>query len=69
MWKRRILDPQATKTVAGALQSVLVDLTDLGLIGKQAHWNLRTPDLSHLLLGACERCKACWEGDLRWGWC
>jgi starvation-inducible DNA-binding protein len=40
MWKRRILDPQATKTVTGALQRVLVDLIDLGLIGKQAHWNV-----------------------------
>jgi starvation-inducible DNA-binding protein len=40
MWKRQILDAKATKTVTAALQGVLVDLVNLSLIGKQAHWNV-----------------------------
>ncbi len=41
MWKRRILDEDQTKTVAQALQGILVELSNAALIGKQAHWNLR----------------------------
>jgi starvation-inducible DNA-binding protein len=33
-----------------ALQSVLVDLTDLGLAGKQLHWNVVGPDFRSLHL-------------------
>lgn len=34
------LDAQATKVVGDALQGALVDLIDLSLAAKQAHWNL-----------------------------
>lgn len=34
------LDAQATKVVGDALQGALVDLIDLTLAAKQAHWNL-----------------------------
>jgi starvation-inducible DNA-binding protein len=39
-------------TAAKVLQGLVVDLTDLGLQGKQAHWNLRGPLFRelHLLL-------------------
>lgn len=40
-FKRDILPADATKKVAGALQKVLVDLVDLSLQLKQAHWNVR----------------------------
>ncbi len=40
MWKRQVLKPDDAKIVGDALQSVLVDLIDLSLLGKQAHWNL-----------------------------
>lgn len=46
------LDVDRRLAAAKILQSLLIDLTDLGLQGKQAHWNLRGPmfrDL-HLLL-------------------
>lgn len=33
--------PATTDTVAKALQQALVDLTDLHLQGKQAHWNIK----------------------------
>jgi starvation-inducible DNA-binding protein len=59
------LDVDRRLAAAKILQSLLIDLTDLGLQGKQAHWNLRGPmfrDL-HLLLDelvevARERCLA-----------
>ncbi|WP_431923520.1 Dps family protein [Amycolatopsis tucumanensis] len=38
-----ILDEVATKTVATALQRTLTDLIDLGLLAKQAHWNVTGP--------------------------
>ncbi|GHE81251.1 DNA starvation/stationary phase protection protein [Amycolatopsis deserti] len=38
-----ILDEVATKTVATALQRALTDLIDLGLLAKQAHWNVTGP--------------------------
>ncbi|MBB2912766.1 starvation-inducible DNA-binding protein [Streptosporangium becharense] len=34
------LNPEAQKVVAAALQGALVDLLDLSLLGKQAHWNV-----------------------------
>jgi starvation-inducible DNA-binding protein len=34
------LDDQARTTTANALQATLVDLIDLSLVAKQAHWNL-----------------------------
>ena len=43
MWKRQILSPEDAKVVGDALQSVLVNLIDLSLLGKQAHWNLYGP--------------------------
>lgn len=44
MWKRSILNEEQTKTVATALQAVSVDLIDMALLAKQAHWNLRGPN-------------------------
>ena len=41
---RSILSDADTKAVATALQSVLVTLIDLSLVGKQAHWMLRGPE-------------------------
>jgi starvation-inducible DNA-binding protein len=38
--RRHFLDKPAREKTAGLLQSCLVDLIDLGLQGKQAHWNL-----------------------------
>ncbi|MHA6797584.1 Dps family protein (plasmid) [Pseudonocardia bannensis] len=35
-----ILDDQARNTIGAALQATLVDLIDLSLEAKQAHWNL-----------------------------
>ncbi|WP_214369151.1 Dps family protein [Pseudonocardia sp. H11422] len=35
-----VLDDQARDTTGGALQATLVDLLDLSLEAKQAHWNL-----------------------------
>jgi starvation-inducible DNA-binding protein len=37
------LPPEARKIVAEALQGTLVDLLDLSLVAKQAHWNLVGP--------------------------
>lgn len=37
------LPADATKVVGEALQSTLVDLIDLSLLGKQAHWNVVGP--------------------------
>lgn len=37
------LAPEARKIVAEALQGTLVDLLDLSLVAKQAHWNLVGP--------------------------
>src|SRR4051794_6370472 len=34
------LDDQARDIAAAALQATLVDLVDLSLVAKQAHWNL-----------------------------
>ena len=34
---------QAHPVVAAALQQAHVDLTDLSLQGKQAHWNIEVP--------------------------
>ena len=34
------LDDQARDVTGAALQATLVDLVDLALVGKQAHWNL-----------------------------
>ena len=39
-WKRNILPEADARTVCDALQKTLVSLIDLGLQGKQAHWNL-----------------------------
>src|SRR5699024_7085245 len=35
--------PTSTTEVTDALQAALVDLVDISLIGKQAHWNLYGP--------------------------
>ncbi len=40
-FKRQILTGDSSKQVTGALQKVLVDLVDLSLQLKQAHWNVR----------------------------
>jgi starvation-inducible DNA-binding protein len=40
-FKREILTGDSKKQVAGALQKVLVDLVDLSLQLKQAHWNVQ----------------------------
>src|SRR3954453_23190558 len=40
---RSTLPDAARETVAEALQSTLVDLLGLSLIGKQAHWNIVGP--------------------------
>jgi starvation-inducible DNA-binding protein len=37
------LEPNASKIVVGALQDTLVDLLDLSLLAKQAHWNVVGP--------------------------
>ncbi|QDT15706.1 Dps family protein [Alienimonas californiensis] len=47
-WKRNILPEEDAKVVCSALQDVLVALIDLGLQGKQAHWNLYGPDFQSL---------------------
>ncbi|MBL1217139.1 MAG: DNA starvation/stationary phase protection protein [Planctomycetes bacterium] len=39
---------QGADTVAGRLQAALVELVDLSLIGKQAHWNLTGPNFASL---------------------
>ena len=39
MWPRPILPPETAKKVCDELQGLLFDLVDLGLVGKQAHWN------------------------------
>lgn len=41
---------QATEQVAQHLQQLLVDLTDLALQGKQAHWNVVGPNFRDLHL-------------------
>jgi starvation-inducible DNA-binding protein len=38
-----VLDPQARDVTAAALQKTLVDLIDLGLVAKQAHWTVTGP--------------------------
>jgi starvation-inducible DNA-binding protein len=38
-----VLEPQARDVTAAALQQTLVDLIDLGLVGKQAHWTVTGP--------------------------
>jgi len=38
-----VTGPHASEVVATALQSALVDLIDLSLAGKQAHWNVYGP--------------------------
>ena len=47
-----VLDVDRRLTAAGILQELLIDLIDLSLQGKQAHWNLRGPMFRelHLLL-------------------
>lgn len=35
---------ERSESVAAALQEALVDLVDLGLVGKQAHWHVRGPE-------------------------
>ncbi|NNJ24847.1 Dps family protein [Alienimonas chondri] len=47
-WKRNILPEADAQTVCSALQEVLVSLIDLGLQGKQAHWNLFGPNFQSL---------------------
>lgn len=37
------LSPEAQKTTGDALQSALIDLIDLSLLAKQAHWNVVGP--------------------------
>lgn len=37
---RAILDPEAQQAVSQALQAALIELIDLSLLLKQAHWNL-----------------------------
>ena len=41
---------KAHPVVAAALQQALVDLTDLSLQGKQAHWNIEGPGFRSLHL-------------------
>jgi starvation-inducible DNA-binding protein len=41
---RSALSPDARREVAEALQDTLVDLLDLSLLAKQAHWNLVGPN-------------------------
>ena len=41
--RRKLLPAGEGEAVAEAMQSVLVDLIDLSLQGKQAHWNLHGP--------------------------
>ncbi len=36
--------PTTSDTVSTVLQSTLVDLIDLSLVGKQAHWNVHGPN-------------------------
>ncbi|HEX5204898.1 MAG TPA: DNA starvation/stationary phase protection protein [Actinoplanes sp.] len=38
-----VLEPQARDATATALQQTLVDLIDLGLVAKQAHWTVTGP--------------------------
>ena len=38
-----VLEPQARDVTAAALQQTLVDLVDLGLVAKQAHWTVTGP--------------------------
>lgn len=40
MWKRPLLDPQKAQPVAAALQELLPSMIDMGLVAKQAHWNV-----------------------------
>lgn len=42
--KRSVLSPEAKEKVAPLLQGALVDLIDLALQCKQAHWNLSGPN-------------------------
>ena len=44
MWKRPILPREQAQPVAESLQTLLVALIDLGLVAKQAHWNIFGPD-------------------------
>lgn len=45
---------KATEALAANLQAVLVDLTDLHLQGKQAHWNIVGPNFRDLHLALDE---------------
>lgn len=45
-----VLNPQARDVTAAALQQTLVDLLDLSLIGKQAHWTVTGPRFRSLHL-------------------
>lgn len=47
--RNRLADPDRTAT-ADALQGTLVDLLDLSLLAKQAHWNLYGPQFRSLHL-------------------
>ncbi|MEV5694760.1 Dps family protein [Micromonospora globbae] len=38
-----VLEPQARDVTAAALQQTLIDLIDLGLVAKQAHWSVTGP--------------------------
>ena len=42
--KRHVLSPENLEKAAPMLQCALVDLIDLALQGKQAHWNLKGPN-------------------------
>ena len=46
----QVLAKDATQKSAVELQAVLVDLIDLGLQGKQAHWNVVGPQFRTLHL-------------------
>jgi starvation-inducible DNA-binding protein len=38
-----VLEPQARDVTAASLQQTLIDLIDLGLVAKQAHWTVTGP--------------------------
>lgn len=54
------------KTVTSALQNALVDLIDLSLVGKQAHWNLQGPNFRavHLQLDEVVADVRLWSDDV-----
>ena len=47
-WKRSVLDKDAQQRVGDVLQGVVVDLIDLALQGKQAHWTVKGPNFRSL---------------------